>query len=83
MKGWSTFFSILAFIALIVGVLCFFSTPFTSIAVLFSSLSLFYASSLCRRITDMLDNQKKILDNQNEILSNQDKLRVMITNLDQ
>lgn len=76
MKGWSTLFTVLGVLSVILAV------AFFSVAFLVSAISCFFFSGLCNRITDVLDNQKKILSNQDEILGNQDRLRVMISNLD-
>lgn len=76
MKGWSTLFTVLGVLSVILAV------AFLSVGFLVSAISCFFFSSLCNRITDVLDNQKKILCNQDEILGNQDRLRVMVSNLD-
>lgn len=83
MKKWSVFFAILGVVFLLLSLVCVLSfNLYLILAALFSAISFFFFSSLCDRITDILNNQKQILDNQHEALENQYKLRVMISNLD-
>lgn len=61
MKGWSTFFTLLGVLTIIGAVFGFLFNPILSIGLVITALSFCFCSSLCGRITEILENQKKIL----------------------
>ena len=61
MKGWSTFFRVIAVLVLVVGLLSFVFNPIAAIGLLISSISFFFFSALCDRISRILENQEHIL----------------------
>ena len=60
MKGWSTFFRVIAVLVLVVGLLSFVFNPIAAIGLLISSISFFFISALCDRISRILENQEHI-----------------------
>lgn len=62
MKKWSTFFFILGIICILLSVLSVLSFNLGAIiGLLLAAVSFFFAQSLCDRITEILENQKKII----------------------
>lgn len=61
MKGWYTFFRVIAVFVLVVGLFSFIFNPVAAIGLLVSSISFFFFSALCDRITEILKNQEHIL----------------------
>ena len=75
MKGWSGFFSFFGYVSILGLFLSFLSlNPVVFLSALFATLFFFFFSGLCKRITDIIENQNKILNGIGRLMESQSLL---------